>query len=309
MKKSRLNIRFLIILGLIITTILIAFSCFTPVEKTNEPQITLYLNEEKKVITLPFEAYIIGTVCAEMPASFELEALKAQAVCARTYAIRKIMEGKKYPMGANLSDDIYSCQAYITESEFTKLHHPDAKQYLKKIQRAVNETRGQIMLYDGQPIDALYHSTCGGRTESASEVWGKKVPYLQSAECGYCAESRHYEAVQVFSVQEINSALGEKGNGSLNLKVIEKSPSGRIKKVLINNLTLTGEEIRRRLNLASNWWSYRIAPDSITINTRGYGHGVGLCQYGANGLARDGKRYTDILSHYYQGAMIYKLDY
>ncbi len=275
----------------------------------NNILITLYLHEQNKTIKLKLEEYIIGTVAAEMPASFELEALKAQAVSARTYALKRILGNVKYPLGADLSDDINSCQAYISPEDFKQKHGNKSDEYLNKITRAVVETKGETMVCDGQPIDALYHSTCGGQTESAAEVWQKDVPYLTTVNCKYCSQSKHFSTVQVFSVSELNGLTGDGNCNQIKIKVLEKTTSGRIKKLSVNNNLLTGEKFRNLLNLPSNWWQYEIINNQLVINSRGYGHGVGMCQFGADGMAKEGKKYRDILRHYYTNIEFYKIGY
>lgn len=300
----------------IITTVLILIPIFfMHKNKTSEPQIIykepyvkLYLHQENKIIKLLLEEYIIGTAAAEMPASFEEEALKAQAVCARTYAFRKLLENKKYPGGASLSDDINSCQAYISQEEFYR-RHPGYKHLYKKVREAVEQTQGEIMIYHNEPIDALYHSTCGGRTESAVNVWGTDVPYLRSVKCCYCKESHHYESVQVFSVQDFTNSLGVNNNCRPQVQISENTPNGRVKKININNRELSGEKLRHVLGLPSTWCVFNINESRVEIKSRGYGHGLGLCQYGANGMALEGKSYHQILKHYYKDIEFSQLKY
>lgn len=298
----------------IIIMVLILIPIFF-VQKTPEPQviykepyIKLYLNQEDKIIKLLLEDYIIGTVAAEMPASFEIEALKAQAVCARTYAFRKLLEDKKYPDGANLSDDINTCQAYISEEEFYQ-RHPGYKDLYEKVKEAAEQTRGEIMIYHDEPIDALYHSTCGGQTESAINVWGTDVPYLRSVKCRYCKESHHYESVQVFSTRDFAKSLGINDNGRPQVQISENTPSGRVKKIHVNNKELSGEKLRHVLGLPSTWCIFKVNESRVEIKSRGYGHGLGLCQYGANGMARTGKNYHQILKHYYKHIEFSQLKY
>jgi len=303
---------FILIVLVVLTVPLITIfkGCFIRKPQViNELYVTLYLHKQNKTIKLKFEEYIIGTVAAEMPASFELEALKAQAVCARTYAIKKMIDGIKYPLNSDLSDDINTCQAYISPVDFKQAHPYNSTKFLNKIKRAVRETRGEIMLYKDQPIDALYHSTCGGRTESAADVWQKDVPYLRSVECKYCTHSKYYSTVQVFSITDINSRIGDNIINKIDIRVLEKTHSGRIKKLIINNHCMSGEKFRKLFNLPSNWWKYNISNNNLIINSRGYGHGVGMCQYGANGMAKEGKEYKDILVKYYQNIDFYILKY
>ena len=132
---------------------------------------------------LPLEQYIAGVVAAEMPVSFDVEALKAQAVCARTYTCHRMVNGYTYPNGANVSDDPGSCQAYVSEAEFLARHPLNGRELYDKVTRAVAETAGEILLIDGRPLEALYHSTCGGRTEEASALWGSEIPGIHAVDC------------------------------------------------------------------------------------------------------------------------------
>lgn len=307
MRKKTIKLIIIVITVLLIPIFFVQNNNISKDQTYNEPHIKLYLSEKDKIIELLLEDYIIGAVAAEMPASFEIDALKAQAICARTYAFHKLLEDKKYPGGANLSDDINSCQAYISKEEFYR-RHPGYKDLYKKVREVVEQTRGEIMIYDDEPIDALYHSTCGGRTESAINVWEKNIPYLRSVKCRYCKQSRHYEGVQVFSVQDFATSLGV-NNIQPQIQVSEKTPSGRVKKIKINDKELSGEQLRHILGLPSTWCSFKVNAQQVNIESRGYGHGLGLCQYGANGMALEGKTYNQILKHYYQGIKLSRLKY
>lgn len=269
-----------------------------------EPEVKLFLHEKNELISLTLEDYIIGTVAAEMPASFGMEALKAQAVCARTYALKKLIDKHPYPQGADLSDDITACQAFCdTNSENSGL----SQQNLDRVKAAVRATRGEIIIYQSQPIDALYHSCCGGRTDSG---WGdaQDIPYLRSVRCRYCADSKHYREVSRFSNAAINSLVGDQGN-QLDINIISWSPAGRANKLSINGKTISAASLRQQLNLPSQWISFHIKDKQTEITTRGYGHGIGLCQYGAAGMAEQGKSYKQILQKYYHEIDFYKLSY
>lgn len=275
-----------------------------------EPRIKLYLSAEDQVIELGLEEYLLGTVAAEMPAGFGVEALKAQAVCARTYAVRKIIEGRTYPGGAQLSDDINSCQAYISPAEFSRRNPSHYRELWSKIEAAVTATRGLIMVHQNQPIDALYHSTCGGKTESALATTGKDIPYLRSVECNYCQASRYYHSQQVFSPQDLKPILKESSPGNkISLKVVSRTNSGRVSRLELNGQTIYAETMRRSLGLPSTWWDFTLDKGSLIINSKGYGHGMGLCQYGAGGMASQGKSYKQILQHYYQHIELLSLSY
>ncbi|MEN6350565.1 MAG: stage II sporulation protein D [Syntrophomonas sp.] len=275
-----------------------------PDNEVEEPRIKLYLHEEKRVVLIDLEEYITGTVAAEMPASFEVEALKAQAVAARSYTLRRLQMAHKYESDCDMSDDVNECQAYISRDAFEKQHGKTQNLWIK-IAQVVEDTRGEIMIYDGFPIDALYHSTCGGRTESSLEAWHSNVPYLQSVACEYCRDSAHYEELKTFSNADLIKVLGESGP----IKVVETTSSGRVKAMKINKRRISGEEFRALLGLPSNWLSIKTNQTGITVNSRGYGHGIGLCQNGSNGMAKTGAKYHDILKNYYQGIDFLKINY
>lgn len=302
LKKKRM---FLGLIGLFLLALIFA------VQKRNldaEPKIKLYLHEENRAVELPLEEYVAGALAAEMPASFELEALKAQAVAIRTYTLRRLLAGVKYALDADMSDDVNSCQAYVSFQQFRTRNPGQWQEYWEKINKAVSDTRGEIILYDNQPIDALYSSTCGGCTASASEAWGRDIPYLQSVKCDYCKDSKHYEEVLVFSNSDLTRALGFEGVGS-QVYITSFSQSGRVKEIKVNQHVMSGESFRKLLNLPSS--RIKVSGDSrgLTINSRGYGHGIGMCQYGANGMACQGRKYHQILRSYYQGVDFCKLDY
>ena len=300
----------IIITGLTLLTIIVVIGHFSYSFKEKplaEPYINLYLHKQGKIVGMELEEYIKGTVAAEMPASFDIEALKAQAVCARTYAIKKLITEASYPEGADLSDDISTCQAFVSLQKFAP-NNPARADLLKRIDAAVESTRGEIMLYEYQPIDALYCSTCGGRTESAAAVWGGEIGYLQSVKCGDCKESNHFQEQITVDNSVINKLVGDKGD-TLKVKIMSRTPGGRPKKISINGREIDASIMRKEINLPSTWMEFDVASHSTIIRSRGYGHGVGLCQYGANGMARRGKDYHQILEKYYTDISFYRLGY
>lgn len=273
-----------------------------------EPEINLYLHQTDEVSRMAFEDYLVGCLAAEMPLSFELEALKAQAVCVRTYAVRKLIDQKDYPRGADLSDNILDCQAFIFMDKYYDRHPGVPKTVIKKARQAVQETRGEILIYQQMPADTVYHSCCGGQTESAREIWGEDLTYLQSVPCSYCKSSRFYKQDFRFPTSQIISLSGQNGK-KLRIKILHKSPGGRVKELEINGQRMSGPEFRKRLGLPSTWFKIDIDGDTTRIQCRGYGHGVGLCQFGANGMAKKGLGYRKILKHYYNEVEFYKFSY
>lgn len=299
-----------ILLILFVATLCIILkTCQKTISIKQAPEIKLYLSRENCIAKLPLEEYIMGVVAAEMPASFGLEALKAQAVCARSYTLRRLLIPKSYPLGADVTDDIYNCQAYIAQSEFQSRNPKNYKILWDKISSAVQETSGQVMVYNGEVIDALYHSTCGGQTESAANAWSRDIPYLRSVDCDYCKESKYYETRQVFTIQDIQKRTGIKAQNPLTLAISEKTSSGRVKRLKINQFSISGEKFRQALNLPSTSWNFESAQGKLIVTSRGYGHGLGLCQYGANGMAKRGKSYREILWRYYRHFEFYQIQW
>lgn len=304
------KITILLIIVLLISLFLMLRGCFHEVPSIPfEPTITLYLSQENKIIKIGLEEYIVGSVAAEMPSSFPLEALKAQAVCARTYALRKIAEKHPYPLGADVTDDTGNCQAYVSRDEFARLHPYQHQELMHRIESAVTETRGEILTYQNQPIDALYHSTCGGMTESALDAWGQDIPYLQSRKCKYCQQSKYFESVQVFSMQELHAIFPEYNGGENSIEVYCRSQTGRVKSLAVCDHEYSGSRIRELLRLPSTWWKFEVDGEELRVTSKGYGHGVGMCQYGAGGMAQAGKNYKQILQYYYPHTKLYRLDY
>ncbi|KJS20248.1 MAG: hypothetical protein VR72_15545 [Clostridiaceae bacterium BRH_c20a] len=284
--------------------------------------INVFNYQTGKLMTMDFEEYIVGVVAAEMPASFEKEALKVQAVAARTYAYKRLIEPdaliKEYHPQADVITSPSICQAWVSDAELKeKWGRLDYLKFKKRIVDAVEETRGEILVYQNKLIDPVYHASCGGkRTEDSGDVWKYSFPYLQSVECsGH--EDKHLQDTKTIPIRNIDVALASnleavpaaKLQSSINnyLQVVEKTKTGRIKTLSINGKKLPGTEVRTKLGLKSTWFTWQINNNNITFTTRGYGHGVGMCQYGADGFAKQGKKYDTILKHYYQGVEIVKI--
>lgn len=277
--------------------------------------IRLYRVDQKRVVDLDLEEYLIGVVAAEMPASFELEALKAQAVASRTYTLRRCRfwggGGCDFsPEPADVCSDSTHCQAWL-DPEHLDLGWPDDQQdeLLNRIKTAVRETAGEIAVYNGELIEAVYHSTCGGLTESSHALWGgAETPYLQNVTCPYCGHSPYYRTQNLISYQALADALP--GNpawpvtGGLPVEITAQTPGGRVAQLKIGDLTLEGKDFRRRFQLPSLACSFQVDSRGVLVHCKGKGHGVGLCQYGADGAASQGKTYREIISFYYGGAEI-----
>jgi len=278
--------------------------------------VRVYLHGEDEVRVMQLEDYLVGVVAAEMPAEFPPEALKAQAVAARTYAVKRLVAGgvvnPPHP-DADLCDDHRHGQAWLCREELKKrwgtLHYYN---YFYKIKQAVDDTRGQVLTYQGQLIEPAYHASCGGRTENAGDVWKFDVPYLRSVTCPYDDNPRPVQAAS-FSLEQLDRALGASfaavpvtggKKTPREIKVLEKTAAGRPKSLLLGGKQLSAVAVRDLLGLRSTNFTWQVEGDKITFTTTGYGHGVGLCQYGAKGLAEHGYNYRTILGHYYNGVEI-----
>lgn len=282
--------------------------------KGEDVPIKVYLHEHDQVVEMKLEEYLKGVVAAEMPAEFELEALKAQAVAARTYAVQNMSffgkKGSSEKHNADISTDPRQGQAWISEAKLkARWGTLSFSKYWTKISRAVDQTQGIIMTYQDEPINAVFHSTSGPKTASAREVWGSDYPYLQSITCNWDNNSPRYHETKEYSVAEIEKQLGQEAgvvaavqNGNKEAAtIISRTESGRVAQVRIGTKTFSGLEVREKLNLRSTNFEINQKDDKLVFTTTGYGHGVGMSQYGANGMARAGKKYKDILSYFYKG--------
>lgn len=263
--------------------------------KKNEITVTVYRNNGK-IINLELEEYVLGVVGAEMPASFNIEALKAQTILARTYALKSIKNGKK------LTDTV-STQAYKDNSELQKLWKNDYTKYYEKIKKAVNETKGKVILYNNEYIDAVYHSTSNGKTENSKNVWKNSLPYLVSVDSSWDKNVKSYKKETIFEIYEFCNILKLDVEEPITYEIIHNE-TGRVRQITINNKTFSGTEFRNLLKLRSADFEIEINDKKIKVTTYGYGHGVGMSQYGANEMAKQGYSYIQILKHYYTGVVI-----
>ena len=250
------------------------------------------------------EEYIVNVVCAEMPASFELEALKAQAVAARTYVIKKVNDN--YNKDYDVIDTVEN-QVYISDEELKKKWQGEYQDRINKLRKAVVETKGEYLTYEGDVIEALFFSTSVGKTENSEEIFSKKLPYLRSVDSSWDAEvSPVFSDSFEFSLQEFYERLNIKYSDSIVFKIINTTSTGRIKTVNINGKEFSGSAIFSLLGLRSTFFDIEQIGNNVIVSTKGYGHGVGMSQYGALAMAKKGYNYKDILSYYYQGTEIQK---
>ena len=251
------------------------------------------------VINLNMTDYLIGVVSSEMPASFNLEALKAQSVLARTYALKAKQTGKK------LTDTV-STQSYIDIDQMKNKWGNSFNTYYNKIKNAVENTNGEYLSYNGNYIEALYHSTNNGKTESSLDVFGNYYPYLISVSSEYDKNASSYLRTINMPLDAISNKLGLSLNNDSVISILSYTDGGTIKEININGNNFSGKKVRELLGLRSADFDISISDNNANITTRGYGHGVGMSQYGANGMANAGYGYKDILSHYYPGTTLTK---
>lgn len=274
-------------------------------------KINLLHTDTGEVEEIPLDVYLYGVVSAEMPASFELEALKAQAVVARTYTIHKIESGAKHE-NADICDSSLCCQAWISkENRLARWEEKNRDEYWEKIENAVNSTIGNVILYEGEPINAFFHSNSGGATEIPINVWGGSYPYLQVVQTSGEEAYTSYESEVIVSKDELIQKMLEKYNDfKINfdeqdyIKILENSESGRVTKIKIGNKEIKGTECRSIFSLKSANFNIEIFDDNIKFSVIGYGHGVGLSQCGSDSLAKQGYTYKEIIKHYYKDVEI-----
>lgn len=262
--------------------------------------------ENGEIAELTMAEYLWGVVAAEMPASFELEALKAQTTAARTYTLWKALHNKAHPQ-ANVCTAYTCCQAWITREEALEKWGDKAGEYTEKLDKALEETDGVVLYYDTQPIQAAFHASSAGRTQDAVAVWGTTVPYLSAVATPEGEEAPNYRTTVVLTAEQVRTALESLGckleeeKPEEWLKELAYSESGGVLSAQVGGAALRGNELRTALGLRSPSFTVEYSQEGFTFHVTGYGHGVGLSQYGANALAKEGKDWREILSWYYTG--------
>lgn len=285
-------------------------------KKAEGVKIRLYISSDKKVQEMNLEEYIKGVVAAEMPANFELEALKAQAVAARTYAyarVKKIYTPKDDSHnGCDICTDHNHCQAWISRQDaMRKWGIFNANSNWKKIDRAVMETADIVIIHDKKIVNPVFHSCSGGKTENSEDVWeGVGVSYLRSVSSAGEEVAPNYICTVPISKQDFAEAIKKeypdikfnKENIIDDIKVLDFTGGGRVKTIRVGDVEMKGMDLRRILSLRSaNFTIEEADKDSIKITTTGYGHGVGMSQWGANHLAKIGGSFEEIIKYYYTG--------
>lgn len=275
-------------------------------------KVKLLHTKTGEVEEIGLDEYLLGVVSSEMPANFENEALKSQAVVARTYTMYKILNGSKHE-NADICDDSTCCQAWISkEDRINKWKEEERNSNWAKIENAVYSTKGKIITYDNKPINAFFHSNSGGTTDTATAVWGgTNYPYLQAVQTSgedtysqYNSEVTVTKEEFVSKIKEYHSDLEIDFSLENQIEILEYTDGERVKNIKIGNLQLSGVEIRTIFGLKSAKFNIKIEGDEIKFTVIGYGHGVGMSQTGADSMAKQGSNYEEIIKHYYTGVEI-----
>lgn len=298
----------LLFIPIFITTILNGIDNHKEGLKDTDEDSLVHISYNNKEKSISLEEYLIGVVAAEMPATFEEQALKAQAIAARTYSLKKIADNKDIVFKKEI-------QGYLTHEQLEqKWGTKSFPIYYMKIKNAVESTKGHVMTYNNKLIDAVYHSVSSGNTQSASDVWGQNIKYLQKVESLEDINSPEYLHRYTYTYNQLKNKFDKKyAEVGINIsfdnkiQIAERTEEGYIKKVQFDNKILSGEEVRECLDLSSSNFTIEYKEDGVDITCKGYGHGVGMSQYGANAMAKEGKDYSNILKHYYKGIEISKI--
>ena len=291
--------RYLLIIILVLSVVAIISSreksaSFYNEEEKDPEQVSVYDPQTQKTSNLDLEEYVIGVVAAEMPASFNDEALKAQAVAARTYAVYKMEHAtREYDLIADISN-----QAYITIDKMKIKWNDEFNKYYEKIKKAVSATENLIMTYNDETIISYYFAMSNGSTENVSQVFGEQKDYLTSVDSSWDKSVNNYEVINTISKIDFCTKLNISCD-AIKISNIQKSNTGRVNSININGKNFKGTKVRTLLGLRSTDFNIEIT-DVIKITTKGYGHGVGMSQYGANEMAKLGYKYDEILKYYYQ---------
>ena len=262
------------------------------------------LREDNRIDTIDLEEYLVGVLAAEVPVSFEEEALKAQAVASRTYALKQIQNNsdKEY----DVTDNVLT-QVYYSDDMLKERWQDSYDSNIERIKEAINSTNGEYLTYDGDIIYAFFFSTSNGMTEDNKNVFGKELDYLKPVDSSFDETETNIVNTILFEKEEFFNKLNIEYNNEIIISDIDKSESGRTLFLSINGISFKGREFQKLLGLRSNDFDIEINDNNINITTRGYGHGVGMSQYGANALAKQNKNYIDILKYYYTGVELKKL--
>lgn len=271
------------------------------VKNTN---IRVLRNKTNEIQVIPLEDYIVGVLAGEMPIDFDLEALKAQALASRSYAMKKMIYNKN-----NNYDvvDTTKNQVYLDDETLKNSWKDNYEKNISKLKKIVSQTKGEYITYNDQVIDAFFFSTSTGVTENSENVFGIKSPYLKSVVSTWDEISPLYRINKEYKINDFYKKLSLNYSDDLDIKYIDISSTGKVSKLSINNNIIDAKKIVETFNLKSYYFEINKKEDKIIITTKGYGHGVGMSQYGANAMALNGYKYKDIIKYYYKDVEIKKI--
>jgi len=265
--------------------------------------VRVFREKTQTIDRVPIEEYVVGVISGEVPVSFELEALKAQAVASRTYVMFQMQKNLKNDYDVV---DTVNNQVYLDNEILKEKWGEDYTSNINKMRQVVLDTTGEYLEYDGKIVEALFFSTSTGMTENSEEIFSSEVPYLRSVVSTWDEISPIYTDTKSFKKEEFYNLLKLKYQENLKIEIISKTSTGRIQEIKINDKLFTGKDICSSLKLRSTFFDIIEYDDKIVVNTKGYGHGVGMSQYGAQGMAKEGYTYDEILKYYYSGVEIKK---
>lgn len=290
------------------TAVAVGAKAEPPTAAAVEDTFKIYDKESNTVTEMSAEEYIFGVTAAEMPALYHEEALKAQAVAAYTFALYR--KGENADKAYDITTDHTADQCFITEEKARERWGDKADEYTEKLKKAVSEVKGLAVTYDEKPILAVYHAISSGRTENCRDIWGNDPPYLKAVDSSFDRLCPKYISKQAFSKEEFCQKLSDKAefSGALSeyITVKDRTESGTVKTVDICGKELSGAEIRSVFSLRSSNFEISYNDGEFTFTVYGYGHGVGLSQYGADCMAKQGSDFKEILTHYYSGCRVDK---
>lgn len=305
MKQIMLLTVIVILVPFLVITILVKNNTLLFSYDTNKQDMVRIKRETTgQIDTVPFEEYVKGVLAGEVPTSFHIEALKAQAVAARSYAMKKIEDNTATDYDVV---DTVSNQVYMDDTQLKEKWKDQYDEKMKIIESAVNETKGEYLEYDGKVAQAFFFSTSAGKTENSEEVFQSALPYLRSVDSSWDQEvSPVFQQDYQFSVHDFYQKLGLPYKETVQFQVTKQTSTGRVKEVNIDGTVLKASDISSKLGLRSTFFTFEQIGSNIHMTTKGYGHGVGMSQYGAQAMALKGSTYDQILKHYYQGVQIKK---
>ena len=266
--------------------------------------VRVYREETGIIERVPLEEYVTGVLAGEMPISFEIEALKAQAVAARSYVMVQIE--RNINNDYDVVDTVMN-QVYLDRPHLMSVWKESYIDNINKLKLAVISTKGEYISYDDRVAEALFFSTSSGLTENSEDVFSNKVSYLRSVDSHWDEDSPAFSNTATYSLKEFYTMLNLDYNENLEITNIDRTSTGRIKSLIINDKTFSGSSVASKLSLRSSNFDIILEDTKVIIKTKGYGHGVGMSQYGANGMAIEGYNYKDILKHYYTNVEIKKI--